>query len=50
MADVPLFHHAFGRTAGILAFADEVRQAGHTVHVPEAAARLLIERIIRFLR
>jgi len=35
MADVLLFHHAQGRTAGVLAFADELRRAGHTVHVPD---------------
>jgi dienelactone hydrolase len=35
MADVVLFHHAQGRTAGILAFADQLRQAGHTVHTPD---------------
>src|SRR5882757_706904 len=35
MSEVLLFHHAQGRTAGVLAFADEIRQAGHTVHVPD---------------
>ena len=35
MADVLLFHHAQGQTAGFLAFADELRQAGHTVHTPD---------------
>jgi len=35
MAEVLLFHHAHGRTPGVLAFADEIRQAGHTVHVPD---------------
>ena len=35
MAEVLLFHHAQGRTAGVLGFADELRQAGHTVHVPD---------------
>lgn len=35
MAEVLLFHHALGRTSGIDAFADELRQAGHTVHVPD---------------
>lgn len=30
-----LFHHALGRTAGCLAFADELRAAGHVVHVPD---------------
>jgi dienelactone hydrolase len=35
MAEVLLLHHAQGRTSGIDAFADELRQAGHTVHVPD---------------
>jgi dienelactone hydrolase len=35
MAEVILFHHAQGRTSGILAFADELRRAGHTVHTPD---------------
>src|SRR5438270_2878105 len=32
MAEVLLFHHAQGQTAGFLAFADELRAAGQTVH------------------
>jgi dienelactone hydrolase len=35
MAEVLLFHHAQGQTAGFHAFADEVRRAGHTVHTPD---------------
>src|SRR5438093_9174648 len=35
MAEVLLFHHAQGQTAGFLAFADELRAAGHTVHTPD---------------
>jgi dienelactone hydrolase len=35
MAEVVLFHHALGLTPGVAAFADEVRQAGHTVHTPD---------------
>jgi dienelactone hydrolase len=38
MAEVLLFHHAFGRTAGVRAFADALRQAGHIVHVPDLYA------------
>ena len=30
-----LFHHAQGQTPGFSAFADELRQAGHTVHTPD---------------
>ena len=35
MAEVLLFHHAHGQTAGFLAFADELRAAGHVVHAPD---------------
>jgi dienelactone hydrolase len=35
MAEVVLFHHAQGLTPGVLAFADELRSAGHTVHTPD---------------
>ena len=35
MAEVLLFHHAQGLTSGVLAFADELRDAGHAVHTPD---------------
>lgn len=35
MAEVLLFHHAQGQTTGFLAFADVLRDAGHTVHTPD---------------
>jgi dienelactone hydrolase len=35
MAEVLLFHHAQGQTPGFHAFADELREAGHTVHTPD---------------
>jgi dienelactone hydrolase len=35
MAEVLLFHHAQGQTAGFLAFADDLRAAGHVVHAPD---------------
>lgn len=35
MAEMLLFHHAQGQTEGFLAFADELRAAGHTVHTPD---------------
>ena len=35
MADVLLFHHIQGLTPGVVAFADELRAAGHTVHTPD---------------
>ena len=35
MAEMLLFHHAQGQTRGFLAFADELRAAGHVVHAPD---------------
>src|SRR5438128_2860001 len=35
MAEVLLFHHACGLTSGCLAFAEELRTAGHVVHTPD---------------
>jgi dienelactone hydrolase len=35
MAEVLLFHHAQGLTPGLIAFADDLRAAGHTVHTPD---------------
>ena len=35
MTTVLLFHHAQGQTPGFLAFAEELREAGHTVHAPD---------------
>ena len=35
MAEVLLFHHAQGLTPGVVAFADELRSAGHVVHTPD---------------
>jgi dienelactone hydrolase len=32
---VVLFHHAQGLTPGVVAFAGELRRAGHTVHTPD---------------
>lgn len=36
MAEVVLFHHAQGLTPGVEAFAEELRGAGHTVHVADS--------------
>lgn len=38
MTEVLLFHHAHGQTPGFLAFADQLRAAGHTVHTPDLYA------------
>jgi dienelactone hydrolase len=35
MTEVMLYHHVQGLTAGVQSFADELRQAGHTVHTPD---------------
>jgi dienelactone hydrolase len=35
MTKVVLYHHVQGLTEGVRSFADELRQAGHTVHTPD---------------
>jgi dienelactone hydrolase len=35
MADILLFHHAQGLTAGVAAFAEHLEAAGHVVHTPD---------------
>ena len=35
MAELVLYHHVQGLTKGIEDFADELRRAGHTAHVPD---------------
>jgi dienelactone hydrolase len=35
MTEILLLHHAQGQTQGFLAFADELRGAGHVVHAPD---------------
>jgi dienelactone hydrolase len=35
MVEVLLFHHVQGLTAGVQAFADDLRSGGHEVHVPD---------------
>jgi len=38
MSDVVLFHHVQGLTDGVRLFADELRQAGHSVQTPDLFA------------
>jgi len=38
VASIVLFHHAHGLTTGVIAFADQLRHAGHTVHTPDLFA------------
>src|SRR5690349_23947754 len=35
MAEVILYHHAQGLTSGVRDFAEQLRQAGHTLHIPD---------------
>jgi dienelactone hydrolase len=35
MTEIVLFHHVQGLTPGVVAFADRLREAGHTVHTPD---------------
>ncbi|MDR6863305.1 dienelactone hydrolase family protein [Phycicoccus sp. 3266] len=35
MTEIVLFHHIQGLTSGVVAFADALREAGHTVHTPD---------------
>lgn len=35
MAEVLVFHHGHGLTAGVRQFAGQLRRAGHTVHAPD---------------
>ena len=35
MSEIVLFHHVQGLTTGMVAFADELRAANHTVHTPD---------------
>ena len=35
MAEILLFHHAGGLTEGVVAFAQTLRDSGHTVHTPD---------------
>ncbi|MFE4721211.1 dienelactone hydrolase family protein, partial [Streptomyces sp. NPDC056728] len=35
MAEVLVFHHGHGLTAGVREFAEQLRRAGHIVHAPD---------------
>jgi dienelactone hydrolase len=45
MAEVVLFHHVLGLTAGVVSFADDLRRAGHLVHTPDLFDGLTFETI-----
>jgi hypothetical protein len=44
MAEVVVFHHVHGLTSGVRDFGERVRQAGHTVHVPDLYEGRVFER------
>ena len=50
MAEVLLFHHAQGLTPGMHTFADELRAAGHTVHLPDLFEGRVFESIDKMQR
>jgi dienelactone hydrolase len=45
MTEVLLIHHAQGLTSGVVAFADDLRRAGHTVHTPDMFAGRIFETV-----
>ena len=45
MAQLLLFHHAHGLTAGMQALADRLRAHGHTVHTPDCYAGLTFNSV-----
>jgi dienelactone hydrolase len=45
MSEVVLYHHVQGLTDGVRSFAEELRQAGHTVHTPDLFDGLTFDTI-----
>lgn len=45
MAELVLYHHAEGLTKGVVSLADEIRDAGHTVHTPDLYDGKTFDRI-----
>lgn len=45
MTEIILFHHVQGLTDGVVAFADRLRSAGHTVHTPDLFESRLFDTI-----
>ncbi len=45
MAEILLFHHVQGLTEGVVAFADRLRAAGHTVHTPDLFEGMTFETL-----
>lgn len=47
MAQVLLFHHAQGLTSGVHEFADSLRRAGHTVHIPDLYNGFVFDDLVK---
>lgn len=45
MAEVLVFHHGHGLTVGVRRFAEQLRRAGHTVHVPDLFEGLVFDSL-----
>jgi dienelactone hydrolase len=45
MTTIILFHHALGQTSGFLGFADQLRDASHTVHTPDLFEGKTFDRV-----
>ncbi len=45
VAEIVLFHHAHGKTAGVVDFADALRRAGHVVHAPDLFDGRVFDRL-----
>ncbi|WBP84852.1 dienelactone hydrolase family protein [Kitasatospora cathayae] len=45
MAEVLVFHHGHGLTAGVREFAERLRRAGHRVHVPDLFEERVFSRL-----
>ncbi|MFE1577804.1 dienelactone hydrolase family protein [Streptomyces fradiae] len=45
MAEVLVFHHGHGLTDGVRAFAERLRRAGHTAHVPDLFEGRVFDRL-----
>jgi dienelactone hydrolase len=50
VSEIVLFHHVQGLTAGIVAFADALRRAGHVVHTPDLFGGRTFESLQEGLR
>ena len=51
MSNVVLDHHVQGLTEGVRSFADELQQAGHTVHTPveQVGSMHVVHRLLQLV-